>query len=160
MFLLLPLKSLLLTLLYNFFIYVLLRTHMNIHNVCMDRMMLALNMLFLMVLDVIVSPSNHKDVASNQSEYYSGLQFRQRQDCTKIKDKTTYKYMYTFINFTCFFKLRIVFKCIYLYVHTDCCTRLIPLRATTKRDQLFRTERRSHTTPRHQTSSPSYRQAA
>jgi hypothetical protein len=32
-------------------------------------MMLALNMLFLMVLDVIVSPSNHKDVASNQSEY-------------------------------------------------------------------------------------------
>lgn len=109
--------------------------------------MLALNMLFLMVLDVIVSPSNHKDVASNQSEYYSGLQFRQRQDCTKIKDKTTYKYMYTFINFTCFFKLRIVFKCIYLYVHTDCCTRLIPLRATTKRDQLFRTERRSHTTP-------------
>jgi hypothetical protein len=71
------------------------------------------------------------------------------QDCTKIKDKTTYKYIYIyiFINFTCFFKLRIVFKCIYLNVHTDCCTPLIPLRATTKRDQFFRTEWRSHTTP-------------
>lgn len=91
----------------------------------MDCMVPILNMLFRMMLllwclspmvvlpiycsysfwffqDMVVPSSNHNDVASNKSTCFSRLQFQQRQDWTKQKDKKTYKYIYTFMNFTCF----------------------------------------------------------